>query len=301
MRGLIPKANEDRARWGIGLMLCAYLFFSCIDTGVKWLGLFGFPALQLAFMRYIGHFVISLGRILNNGLSIQHFYTPRPGLVMLRGVLILLGTLANFFSLKYLPLTLTSTILFSAPILVCLFSGPVLGERVGKWRWSAIVLGFIGILVAIRPFDDGFHPAALLSLFGALCFSGYLLITRLLAGVVAADSMQFYVGAIGSFVLLPFAIADWQAPTTTVQWFVLISLGCSAWVGHEMLTRAHGYADASVLTPFAYSFILYLGIWSALLFNQYPDNWTATGATIIVCSGLVIWYRERQLRHKPQP
>ncbi|MFT5113151.1 MAG: drug/metabolite transporter (DMT)-like permease [Parasphingorhabdus sp.] len=293
MAGLIPKATEDRVLWGIGLTLLAYLAFSGIDASVKWLGEFGYPALQLAFMRYLAHFFIATSRVVSNGASLSHFASPHLGLVILRGGLVLCATVFNFVALKYLPLTLTSTILFSSPIIVCLLSGTVLGEKVGKWRWLAILFGFIGVIIAIRPFDESFHPAALLSLLGVTCFAFYLLLTRRLAGIVASDTMQFYSGAVGAIALLPVAIYQWQTPENFQHWLLMIALGIFGWIGHELLTRAYGYADASVLTPFSYSFMIYLTIWSIVLFDQYPDQWTLIGGLIIVTSGLVIWLREK--------
>lgn len=293
MVGLTARATEDRALYGIGLVLLAYAMFSTVDASVKWLTVFGYSTMQLAFMRYLAHFLISATRVANNGLAWNHFRTPHPVLVVTRGACILGSTIFNFMALKYLPLTLTSTILFSAPIIVCLLSGTVLGERVGKWRWLGILLGFTGVLIAIRPFDESFHWAVILSLGSVSCFSLYLLLTRRLAGVVASDTLQFYSGLVGFVVLLPVAIIQWKSPETLQHWLMLIGLGVFAWIGHEFLTRAYRYADASVLTPYTYSFMIYLTLWSIALFNHYPDKWTITGALIIVSSGLLIWMREK--------
>ena len=134
MVGLVAKANEDRAVYGIGLMLIAYLTFSFIDTSVKWLAIAGLPALQLAFMRYTAHFGISLVIIARGGLSKERFTSDHQALVVLRATLIMLSTVLNFYAVKYLPLTLTSTILFSSPLIVCALSWPLLGDRVGPWR-----------------------------------------------------------------------------------------------------------------------------------------------------------------------
>ena len=249
-------------------------------------------------MRYIGHFVISTGQLLHRGQVRDVLRTPHTSLVVLRGAMILCATVANFIALKYIPLTLTSTIFFSVPIIVCLLSGTMLGERVGKWRWLAILVGFCGILIAIRPFDASFHWAALLSLGGVTCFAVYLLLTRRFAGIIAPNVLQFYAGLVGTAAMLPFAIYYWQWPETLAQWLLLIGLGVFAWGGHEILTRAYHYADASVLTPFSYSFMIYLTLWSIALFDHFPDRWTMTGAAIIVCSGLIIWLRERTRLHR---
>lgn len=300
MVGIAAKANEDRALFGIGLMLIAYLTFSFIDTTVKWLAIAGLPALQLAFMRYAAHFLISLGIILRGGFSKERFTSDRPILVVVRGSLIMLSTVLNFFAVRYLPLTLTSTILFSSPLIVCALSWPLLGERVGPWRWCAIMIGFCGIIIAIRPFDDQFHWAVIISMMSAMSFAMYLILTRKLAGKVSTDTMQFYSGAVGFFVLAPFAAWTWQNPDGVLDWILLCSLGFLGWAGHQLLTNAHRYAAANILSPFSYSFILYLTAWSYLLFDHLPDRWTIIGAVFIVAAGLIIWMRERALAKKPR-
>lgn len=293
MVGLLAKANEDKPLIGIALMLIAYFFFSFIDTGAKWLGALAIPALQLAFMRYSGHFITSLFIIGRGGFSLSRFDTDHKFLVIFRAVLLMISTVMNFIAVQYLPLTLTSTILFSAPIIVCALSWPLLGERVGIWRWMAIIIGFFGIVIAIRPFDASFHWAALLSITGAIGFSLYLILTRKLSGVVATDTMQFYTGAVGTFCLAPVAFILWENPATLFQWIILFSLGISGYIGHELLTRAYQFAPASTLTPYAYSFILYLTIWSFFVFDHVPDQWTILGASIIIIAGMAIWIRER--------
>lgn len=300
MARLAAKANEDRALFGIGLMLIAYLTFSFIDTTVKWLAIAGLPALQLAFMRYAAHFLISLAIIARGGFSAERFTSDRPVLVMVRGSLIMMSTILNFYAVRYLPLTLTSTILFSSPLIVCALSWPLLGERVGPWRWFAIMVGFCGIIIAIRPFDDQFHWAVIISMMAAISFAMYLILTRKLAGQVSTDIMQFYSGAVGFVVLAPFALLTWQNPTGLLDWFLLFNLGFLGWGGHQLLTNAHRYAPASILSPFSYSFILYLTVWSYLLFDHLPDRWTIIGAAFIVTAGLIIWIRERALAKRPR-
>lgn len=289
------KANSDNPLTGIILMLFAFFIFSLIDVNAKWLSLIGVPALQLAFMRYIGHFVISTSLISRGGLSLSRFGTTHVGLVLLRGFLLMISTVFNFIAVQYISLTLTATILFSAPIMICALSWPLLGERVGIWRWSAILVGFFGILIAMRPFDGDFHMATILSLMGALCFALYQLLTRKLSGLVASETMQFYTGFVGTAALLPIAVLVWESPETGFAWAQMIALGIFGWIGHEMLTRAHRYAPSSTLSPFGYTFILYMTIWSFIVFDQMPDKWTILGAAIIIVAGLVIWFREAHI------
>lgn len=294
MQGVAAEARADRAQLGIAMMLAAYLLFSFIDASVKWLVLAGYPAFQLAFMRYVGHFVISLALIGQGGWNWRRFATGRPVLVLARALVLLLATVFNFISLNYLPLTVTSSIMFSAPIIVSALSWPLLGERVGPWRWFAIVLGFAGVLIVIRPFGAAFHWAMLLSVHNAFAMAFYSMLTRKLSGTVSARTMQFYMGALGTFVLLPLAVATWQPPASGFDWALLIGLGLWGWSGHELLTRAHAFAPASTLMPYTYSFMIYLTIASYLIFDHLPDAMTLTGAAVIVSSGLLIWWRERR-------
>lgn len=295
MARFASRAIEDKPFGGIALMLVAYFLFSCIDTGSKWLSVLGLGALQLSFMRYSGHFVISLGLFAANDFDFRQLRCEKLGLVVIRGALLTASTVLNFVSLRYLPLTLTSTILFSSPILICVLSWPLLRERVGLVRWSAVALGFAGVAIAIRPFDDDFHFAVFLSLMAAFCFALYSILTRKLAGTVSPDTMQFYTGLVGTVALLPFAILEWQNPATGFQWMVLIGLGVLGWLGHQFMTNAMSFAPANLLMPFGYVFILYLTVWSYFVFDQLPDRWTILGACIIVISGLIIFYRERVL------
>jgi len=295
MAVLTARANEDKPVAGIVLMLFAFFVFSLIDVNAKWLAVLGLPALQLSFMRYIGHFVISTLMIFKGGADLSRFGTDHWFLVLSRGFLLMVSTILNFVAVQYLPLTLTSTILFSAPIMICALSWPLLGERVGIWRWSAIMIGFCGILIANRPFDETFHWAVFLSLSGAFCFALYSLLTRKLSGIVASDTMQFYSGLVGTAILLPFAVVLWESPETSFQWAQMICLGVFGWAGHELLTRAHGFAPASTLTPFGYTFIVYMTLWSMLVFDHIPDFWTVLGAVVIIIAGLIIWLREIRL------
>ncbi len=295
MAGTAPQPNQNRPMAGIALMLSAYFVFSCIDVSAKWLSLAGIAAMQLAFMRYFWHFVISAGLIAREGMALSRFGADRMALVLIRSVALMGSTVFNFIAVRYLPLTLTSTILFSAPLIICALSGPVLGERVGIWRWLAVVTGFCGVLIAIRPFDAGFHWAVFLSLCGAFCFAAYSLITRKLSGLVSAGTMQLYSGLVGSVLLAPFAFIQWQSPETGLNWALMFGLGFFGWLGHEMLTRAHSFAPASTLSPFSHAFIIYLGVWSFFVFGTLPDKWTVIGAIVISASGLTIWLRERRL------
>ncbi|RLQ88229.1 DMT family transporter [Notoacmeibacter ruber] len=295
MVGLASREREDRLTLAILMVLAAYAIFSAVDTSAKWMGQAGLAALQIAFMRYAVHLVLTIGLIGRGGLTIERFATEKPALVVTRALFLIGSSVSNFIAVRYLPLTLTATIGFSAPIIVCALSGPILGERVGIWRWSAIMVGFGGLLVAIRPFGADLHWAVLISIFTPFCMAMYALLTRRLSGTVSPTTMQFYGGLVGTIVLAPFAIYYWQQPDQPLEWVLLFGIGLLGWGGHEIFSRAHGFAEAGVLTPFSYSFLIWMALWSALIFSQYPDGLTIAGALVVSGAGLFIWARERRL------
>lgn len=288
------QSNADLPRLGIMMMLCAWLIFSLVDTGAKWLAVAGIPAFQLAFMRYAGHFVISIGMIARGGMTADRFKTDHLWAVVSRAVLLVSATLCNFYALQFLPLTLVSAIVFSSPVIVCFLSIYLLKESVGPWRWAAIILGFVGVLIVVRPFGNAFHPAVLLIVYNATALAFYSLMTRKLSGIVAVETMQFYMGLVGTFLLLPFALWTWTPPETPLGVAVLISLGVLGWGGHQLLTNAHRFGTANQLMPFTYSFLIYVSVWGYLLFGTVPDFWTIIGAIVIMGAGLIIWKREQQ-------
>ena len=287
-------SNADLPRLGIMLMLGAWLFFSVVDTGAKWLAVAGIPAFQLAFMRYASHFAISIAVIAKGGMTADRFRTDHLWQLVTRSLLLVSATLSNFYALQFLPLTVASAIMFSSPVIVCFLSITILRERVGPWRWAAIILGFVGVLIVARPLGTAFHPAMVMILYNATALACYALMTRKLSGVVAVDTMQFYMGLVGTLVLLPFALAVWTPPETAWGMVVLFGLGVMGWAGHQLLTTAHRFGTANQLMPFTYSFLIFVAIWGYLLFGTVPDKSTIMGAVVIMGAGLIIWKREQK-------
>src|SRR5690606_30106304 len=181
------------------------------------------------------------------------------------------------------------------PLTAVRLSCLLLVEAVG-WRGGlAIVVGFVGVLIIIRPGTAAFHPAIFLSFGAVICSALYMLSTRALAGVDSSTAQQFYAAGISTLFLLPFALGGWVWPSGPETWIPFILIGVAALVGHQLITVAHRFAPASVLAPFNYSLIVYLTASSWFVFNQPPDVWIFIGAPIVIGSGLYIWLRERQL------
>ena len=273
-------------------MLVAYLLFSVVDTTSKSLLGLGYFAMQLAFLRYASQLVITSLILMRQGAEVLRDAKPLLPQLVLRGSLLICSTIFNFIALKTMSLTVTSAIMFSAPVIVCALSWPVLGERVGVVRWFAVAVGFLGVLIVIRPFGADLNPAAFLMVLAATGLALYSLMTRKLAGDVPALALQFVLGLTGTIVLTPFAIAFWVPPETGVHFLLMVSLGFFAWMGHEFLIRAHRVAEANFLMPYSYSYLIYMSISGYLFFDEVPDRWTIIGACLIAASGLLIWRRE---------
>lgn len=279
------------------MMLVANFFFALVDTSTKWLLGVGFVAIQLAFLRYAVQFIFSAG----DALIMRRLPDLRPirenfWLLMIRGGCLVLSTAVNFFALNFLSLTVTSAIMFSAPLIVCGLSWPMLGERVGPVRLGFIILGFVGVLFVIRPFDADLQWGAVMMLIPATGMALYSILTRILAKKVEPAAMQLTLGVLGTLVLGPFAFAYWTPPTSFLEAVLMIGLGFFAWIGHEILVRAHKVADASILMPFTYSFLIYMALGGYVVFGDIPERSTILGAALIALSGVLIWARERQIK-----
>ncbi len=285
---------ESRANFGIAMVLLSQLVLLVLDVSAKWLSVEGIPTSEIVFVRYGMHMVLLLLLFLPvTGTKL--FISNNWKLEILRGSCLLGTTGLNFLSMRYLPLTVTSAIMFTSPLIVCALSGPLLGDHVGWRRWGAIGVGFIGILIIVRPGSEAFQPAALLSLGCALFLALFSILTRKLAGVDTAMTQQFYAGATPIILLLPIAFTDWVWPSQPISWVAFFIMGAAGLGGHYLNSVAHRFATPAMLAPFSYLSLLYLSIASWLIFNQPPDQWFALGAAIIIASGLYIWLRERQL------
>jgi drug/metabolite transporter (DMT)-like permease len=288
------SGHQDRRLFAIGLVLTTYVFFTICDTCAKWMAVSGMPPQQVAFGRYALQFAFMAGLLLpRHGLA--SFKTRRPVLQVLRGMGLLGMTAFNFFAVLYLPLTVTSSIMFGMPLLITALSVPMLGEQVGWRRWLAIVIGFVGILIVVQPWDADFHWAVFFSLASIISAAFYFILTRMLTATETTNSLQLYAGLVGTVCLLPFAVMAWTWPEGPWTWIIFLGVGTTAMIGHWISIIAHRYAPASVLAPFAYSQIIWMTLSSWLIFAQPPTAWLFVGGPIVIGSGLYIWLRERKL------
>ena len=285
-----PRSRPLRA---IGLMCVAWVLFACLDTTAKYLGSHtDLPAAQVVWMRFLSQFmamIAVLGFIAVPGLLKTNKFTVE----IVRSFLLLGSTAFNFLALRHLRLDQTTTIGFLTPLMVALLAGPMLGEWIGWRRAVAILVGFSGILVALRPGFADVHPAFLLAFGSMLCYSVFSIVTRYLAAYDKAEVTLFYSLAAGTIVVAPVALAEWVWPADHFTWVLLFSMGIYGGLGHYLFILAHRHAAASIIAPFLYISLLTHSTAGFLVFGHVPDAWTLSGAAIVIASGLYLLQRER--------
>src|SRR2546423_9243463 len=185
---------------------------------------------------------------------------------VVRSALLLGSTFFNFMAFRYLQLDEAMAILFSTPFMVAILAAPILGEWVGWRRWIAIGVGFLGVLVVIRPGFGGLHWAALLSGVSAVCYAFYSITTRMLARHDSSETTLFYSNMLGAAIMLPVLPFVWTAPPSWFDAVLMVAVGGFGSLGHYLLIRAHRLAPASVLSPFMYTQLVWATTLGYLVF-----------------------------------
>lgn len=283
-------AHKDRLT-GIALMCGAVFLFAGSDASAKFLN-GHMDTVQVVWARYMSAFILALF-MFNPIKRPQVMRTSRPWLQLGRSTLLLISTALNFVALRYLQLDQAVAIIFCTPFIVAALGGPMLGEWI-KWRrWTAITIGFCGVLLVARPGAGGIHPAALLSVIGAFCYAVYSISTRILARTDSNETTNFYSNLVGA-VLVSLAVPFfWTSQSDPKVIILMCTMGMFSGMGHYLLIMGHRLAPAAVLAPFIYTEIVWMIALGYLVFGDVPNHWTLAGVVVVVCSGLYLLYRER--------
>jgi drug/metabolite transporter (DMT)-like permease len=292
-----PATLRRQRLTGIALMCCAVASFSCLDTTGKYL-IHHMDTLQVVWARYFFAFALSV--VFSNPIGQPGLMkTKRPVLQAGRSALLLLSTVVNLFALHWLQLDEALAILFSTPFMVALLCVPLLGEHVGWRRWTAISVGFFGVLLVTRPGFGGMHPAALLSLVSAICYAFYVISTRVLSRTDSSETTQFYTNLVGALVMTTILPFIWKTPDHFLILALMVLIGALGGGGHYLLIRAHRLAPASTLAPFIYSQMLWTTALGFLVFRDVPHRWTIIGGLVVISSGLYLLHREAVRKAEP--
>jgi len=274
-------------------MCGAVALFACLDTTAKYLNT-QMDSLEIAWARYTGAFVLTL--FVSNPIVHPELLRSRSlKLQIVRGVLLVVSTALNFLALRWMQLDEVLSIIFTFPFVVAIASGPLLGERMGWRRWSAICFGFGGVLVITRPGFGAVHPAALFSLAATICYGIYAVLTRIVLRVDSNQTSLFFNNAIGALAMLPVIPFVWTMPSSWLVALMLTATGVLGSLGHFLLIAGHRLAPASVLSPFIYTQLIWVVILGYVVFDHVPTGWTIAGAAMVIGSGLYLLYRERKV------
>ena len=269
--------------------LLAWVMLPIMDGFAKHLSS-DLPVLQITWARYF--FTVAFT------LPIMFFFfrknlvwTDKPKLQLIRGLILLTANVCFFYSISIISLAKALTLAFIAPLIVTAFSPIFLGEKVGFRRWSAVIIGFIGSMVVIRPGFVEINLASLAALGTGVMYGFYLIITRKLSSSDNPLLTLLLTGVVGAIIIsfvMPFV---WIKPTLN-QWSMMAAIGIFACVGHLFIILSLKYADASKLAPFSYFEIVTNIIIGYYFFSDFPDKWTFLGLFIIILSGIYISRRE---------
>jgi drug/metabolite transporter (DMT)-like permease len=285
-------AEDRRMRiFAIGLMCCAMICFTGLDTSSKWLGA-RVPTFEIVWARYVTAGAISL-MATRPWSRPQVLRSRRPGLQSLRSLLLLGSTVTVVLALHWLQLAESSMIGFLNPIFVALLAAPFLGERMGREQGIAIAVGLIGVLVATRPGTNAFQPIVLVAIGGVVLNSGYIIATRKLAGFDSAQTTLIWTQSAGVVLLTPLLPWIWRWPDSLHVWLVLAGLGVFGALGHGLLIVAHKFAPAPFLAPFFYTQLIWMIISGIVIFGNAPQSATLVGAALVAASGAYLAFRER--------
>lgn len=288
-----PRLPGDRPAFGILLMLAAVALFAVQDTIAKHLS-GAYPAVEIAWARYILSLVCILLCLPWLGVR-EAVVSRKPALQVARGVLLYGATLLFVVAVSYLPLATATAIGFVSPLFLTALSIPLLGERVGPRRWAAIAIGFLGVLIVIRPGFEEFYWALLLPVPMALSNAFYQAVTRMIRGADRPITSLIYptvVASVLGFLPVPFV---WVTPTAGDA-LLMGLMGLVASFSHLCLIRAFAIAPATTLAPFAYTQLVWVALFGYVFFADIPDLPTLIGAAVIVASGLYVFYRERRVK-----
>ena len=266
-------------------MLAAVTCFTALDGTAKLLA-HDYSVVEITWGRYLFNFLLLMLLVPRLGIG-GLVITGRPVLQIVRGLLLLTSTASMFAALRFMPMADTYAITFVSPIIVALLSVPFLKEQIERSHWAAILLGFFGVIVVIRPGSGIASSAAFFALAMAIAYAIYQILTRMISADEKASTTVFYtalVGTASTSCLLPVV---WRAPTLEA-WSLLIWMGLAGLIGQILLFKAFSLAAASILAPFAYSQILWASAIGYTVFGDVPDLWTVIGSLILIASGIFL-------------
>ncbi len=283
----------NNARLGIPLMIATTFVFAVQDGLSRYLAS-EYNTVLVVMIRYwfFAAFVVALSASRKGGIR-RVAATSQPVLQITRGVLLVAEICVMVIAFVKLGLVESHAVFTSYPLLIAALSGPILGEKVGPRRWAAIGVGFVGVLIILRPGFSVFAPEALIPLLSALMFAVYGLLTRYVARKDSAETSFFWTGVAGAVAITLIGPFFWE-PIIGNDWWIMGILCLTGAGGHYLLIKAYEVAEASTVQPFAYFQLVFAAAIGLTIFGETMEFWVALGAGLIIGSGLFTLWRERQ-------
>tara|TARA_B100001769_G_scaffold153105_1_gene120024 strand:+ start:46 stop:900 length:855 start_codon:yes stop_codon:yes gene_type:complete len=275
---------------GIFFMTLGMLSLSVNDMTYKNLTM-NFPVWEAVFFRALSGSIISLFMVYRTGIG--SIKTQKPVRHFVRAFSAVGCVVLYIFGIKYLQLSENIAIAHSAPIIAAILAVPILGEKIGIHRVAAIVIGFIGVLIIVKPGTDLFQLKSLLPIGSALFMASVYLSTRSLMNTESSTSIVFYYSFALLFTSIIFFPSDFIIPDI-FNLTLALSLGIMGSLGHYFMSQAAKNADVAVTSPFEYTSFVFVGVMGYMFFNEIPSNSVVLGGILIIISGIYVAYRERK-------
>ncbi|RME16754.1 MAG: DMT family transporter [Alphaproteobacteria bacterium] len=292
--------SQSTPRLGIALMIAATFVFAMQDGISRHLA-GEYNVFMVTMVRYwfFAAFVVVIASRRAGGVRAAAA-TRQPVLQAVRALLLIVEIMVTVYSFVVLGLIPTHAIFASYPLIIAALSGPLLGERVGPWRWAAIAAGFAGILIILRPGLAVFTPAALIPLAAAFLFALYGLFTRLAARHDSTNTSFFWTGTVGALGMTAVGAWFWE-PMRAPDWGWMGLLCLSGAFGHYLLIRCYEVAEASAVQPFAYFQLVFVTLMAIPVFGETLEPNIALGAALVVFAGLFSAWREQMAARRARP
>lgn len=274
-------------------MCLGVMFLVALDVTARWL-LERYSLTQLIFLRCVFSIVLLLLYAAGSG-RLGALRTRRPGWHFFRSALMAGSMLSFFHALRFIPLADIMIFAFAAPLIVTALSRPVLGEVVGPRRWAAVLVGFAGVMVVLRPGSSAMHPQAIYAVIGAAFYAVLGLTARKLSTTESTMALSLYVFAVPLAIAGALCVPGWQAPGG-LEWFMFFVCGAFGGLGTVFINAAYQRAPVAMIVPFEYTALIWAAGAGFVFWGEVPDGYAWLGAAIITASGLFILYRETRAR-----
>ena len=290
---MTPPHKTQHPLKGVLFFITAIFLISVVDTICKFFTK-DLHSIQLVWGYFVGINLILWIFFFLKGKKLSKLRaTDRPFLQIARPAFLVCSISSLFVGLTYLPIAEATAIGFVAPLFITVLSVPILKETVGIHRWSAVVIGLIGVIIIVRPGGDFWHFASIMPLLGALFFALFQIMTRLLSATENTYTTLFYTGLGGlgwSSLMVPFV---WEPPFQ-IHILMFFATGVMGALAHLCMISAFDRAEASLLAPYNYTKLLWVAVLGYLIFDDIPslDMWI--GSVIIVSAGFYVLYREKK-------